>query len=215
MSWVYLRSLLAGLGNTILLSALTFLAGGALGLVVALAKISPNRWVAGAATGYVEVLQGIPLLVLLGFAFFGPNILGFESISPLGAAVLAFALYASAYLGEIWRGCFQAVPKQQWEGAETLGLSRLQRMRTVILPQAVRIATPPTVGFMVQIVKNTSVASLVVGFAELSYNAKIINNSTFKPFLYFGLAALMYFAVCYPLSVSSRMLERRFRVGAR
>lgn len=215
MSWVYLRSLLAGLGNTILLSALTFLTGGALGLLVALARISPNRWVARAAVGYVELLQGIPLLVLLGFAFFGPNILGFESISPLGAAVLAFALYASAYLGEIWRGCLQAVPKQQWEGAETLGLSRLQRMRTVILPQAVKIAIPPTVGFMVQIVKNTSVASLVVGFAELSYNAKIINNSTFKPFLYFGLAALMYFAVCYPLSVSSRMLERRFRVGAR
>jgi len=215
MNMVFLASLLAGLGNTVLLSVLTFLTGGALGLFIALGRISPSRTIRRLAISYVEVLQGIPLLVLLGFAFFGPNVFGFDSLSPLGAAVLAFALYASAYLGEIWRGCLQAVPKQQWEGAETLGLSRLQRMRTIILPQAARIAIPPTVGFMVQIVKNTSVASLVVGFAELSYNAKVINNSTFRPFLYFGLAALLYFIVCYPLSVTSRILERRLRVGAR
>src|SRR3546814_7363384 len=72
-------------------------------------------------------------------------------------------------------------------------------MALVILPQALRIATPPTVGFMVQIVKNTSIASLVIGYAELSYNAKILNNSTFEPFLYFGCAAALYFAICYPM----------------
>ena len=86
-------------------------------------------------------------------------------------------------------------------------------MRKVVLPQALRIATPPTVGFMVQIIKNTSIASLVIGFAELSYNAKVLNNSTFQPFVYFGCAALLYFAMCYPLSLWSRRLERKLNAS--
>jgi polar amino acid transport system permease protein len=121
-------------------------------------------------------------------------------------------IYASAFLGDIWRGCIQAVHKSQWEAAECIGLTRWQRMRMIVLPQALRMATPPTVGFAVQVIKNTSVASLVIGFAELSYNAKVLNNSTFQPFLYFGGAALLYFAMCYPLSRWSRVLERKLHV---
>ena len=83
------------------------------------------------------------------------------------------------------------------------------------LPQALRLATPSTVGFMVQIVKNTSVASIVVGFAELSYNAKTLNNTTFQPFIYFGLAAVLYFAICYPLSRQALSLERKLNVADR
>ncbi len=91
------------------------------------------------------------------------------------------------------------MPRNQWEARGCLGLSRIQRMFRVMLPQALKIATPPTVGFMVQIVKNTSFASLVIGFAELTYNAKILNNATFKPFLYFGFAAILYFMMWFPL----------------
>ncbi|WMT91897.1 amino acid ABC transporter permease [Pelagibacterium sp. H642] len=215
MNMIFIQSLLWGLWNTVFLSALTFLIGGAMGFVVALTRISPVSGLRWAASGYIQVIQGIPLLVLMGLCFYGPDILGLPSATPLWAAAAGMSIYTSAYLGEIWRGCFQAVPKPQWEAAECAGLTRWQRMRWVILPQATRISIPPTVGFLVQIVKNTSIASLIVGYAELSYNAKIINNSTFQPFIYFGLAAILYFAVCYPLSVQSRILERKFNVANR
>jgi polar amino acid transport system permease protein len=108
----------------------------------------------------------------------------------------------------------ESISRTQFEAAECLGLTRWQALRDVILPQALRIATPPTVGFLVQLVKNTSLAS-VVGFLELTRAAQVINNSLFQPFLVFGIAALLYFAVCYPLSVWSRSLERKLNVGRR
>jgi len=215
MSQEQLSFLLQGAWGTLLLSALTFVAGGLAGLALAMARISPARPVRMAAAAWIQLIQGTPLLVLMGLCFYGPSIAGFGSVPALLAAVVAMFIYASAFLGEIWRGCIQAVHKSQWEAAECLGLTRWQRMRQVVLPQALRIATPPTVGFAVQIVKNTSVASLVIGFAELSYNAKVLNNSTFQPFMYFGSAALLYFALCYPLSRWSLALERKLHASRR
>jgi polar amino acid transport system permease protein len=205
--------LLLGAWGTVQLSALAFVGGGLIGLAVALARVSPVKAVRVAAAGYIQVIQGTPLLVLMGVCFFGPNIAGIGSVPALAAAALAITIYASAILGEIWRGCIQAVPRAQWEAAECLALTRWERMRRVILPQALRIATPPTVGFLVQIIKNTSIASLVVGYAELSYNAKVLNNSTFQPFLYFGCAVVLYFILCYPLSRWSRALERKLHAS--
>jgi polar amino acid transport system permease protein len=213
MTQEQLMYLLQGAVGTLVLSLLTFLAGGLAGLGIALARVAPARGVRLAAGAWIQVIQGTPLLVLMGLCFYGPNIAGIGSVPALLAASLAMSIYASAFLGEIWRGCIQAVHKSQWEAAECLGLTRWQRMAKVILPQALRIATPPTVGFLVQIIKNTSVASLVIGFAELSYNAKVLNNSTFQPFLYFGCAALLYFAMCYPLSRWSRTLERKLNAS--
>ncbi len=205
--------LLMGAWGTVQLSALAFVGGGLIGLAVALARVSPVKAVRMAAAGYIQVIQGTPLLVLMGVCFFGPNIAGIGSVPALAAAALAITIYASAFLGEIWRGCIQSVPRSQWEAAECLALTRWERMRRVILPQALRIATPPTVGFLVQIIKNTSIASLVVGYAELSYNAKVLNNSTFQPFLYFGCAVVLYFILCYPLSRWSRALERKLNAA--
>jgi len=209
----HLGFLVMGAWGTVQLSALAFVGGGLIGLAIALARVSPLRAVRIASAGYIQIIQGTPLLVLMGICFFGPNIAGIGSVPALVAAALAITVYSSAFLGEIWRGCIQAVPRSQWEAAECLGLSRLERMRKVILPQALRIATPPTVGFMVQIIKNTSIASLVLGYAELSYNAKVLNNSTFQPFLYFGCAAVLYFILCYPLSRWSRILERKLNAS--
>lgn len=205
--------LLMGAWGTVQLSALAFVGGGLIGLAVALARVSPIKAVRVAAAGYIQVIQGTPLLVLMGVCFFGPNIAGIGSVPAIVAAALAITIYASAFLGEIWRGCIQSVPRSQWEAAECLALTRWERMRRVILPQALRIATPPTVGFLVQIIKNTSIASLVVGYAELSYNAKVLNNSTFQPFLYFGCAVVLYFILCYPLSRWSRALERKLNAA--
>ncbi|GAC1608100.1 MAG: amino acid ABC transporter permease [Ramlibacter sp.] len=205
--------LLMGAWGTLQLSALAFVGGGLIGLAVALARVSPIQAVRVLSAGYIQAIQGTPLLVLMGVCFFGPNIAGIGSVPALAAAAFAITLYASAFLGEIWRGCIQSVPRSQWEAAECLALTRWERMRRVILPQALRIATPPTVGFLVQIIKNTSIASLVVGYAELSYNAKVLNNSTFQPFLYFGCAVVLYFILCYPLSRWSRTLERKLNAS--
>lgn len=201
--------ILRGAGWTLVLSTLGFAGGVAIGLPLALARTSSSRVLRMPASIWVQIVQGIPLPVLMFVSYFGMSIGGFD-VPALVAAGVAMTLYASAYLGEIWRGCIEAVPRTQWEAAECLALTRTQRLVSVILPQALRIAVPPTVGFLVQIVKNTSY-SVVIGFFDLTYSAKVINNSTFKPFTVFTIAALLYFAICFPLSLCARRLERRLR----
>jgi polar amino acid transport system permease protein len=205
--------LLQAAGWTLVLSLMAFVGGGLLGFIVALCRISPIRSLRWLSTGYVQLVQGTPLLILMFLAYFGLSIVGL-SLPALVAAGLSMTIYVSAYIGEIWRGCIQAVPRTQWEAAECLALSRVQRMRLVVLPQALRIATPPTVGFMVQIVKNTSLAS-VVGFVELARAGQVVNNSLFEPFLVYMLVAGLYFLLCFPLSWWSRQLERRLLVAHR
>lgn len=191
---------------TVGLSAIALIGGGTFGLLVALGRVSSSRILRLLAATYVQLIQGTPLLVIMFLSFFGLAAIGFN-ISPLLAAGASMTIFVAAYLGEIWRGCIEAVPKPQWEAAEGLALSRTQRMVKVILPQAIRIATPPTVGFIVQIIKNTSLAS-VVGFVELTRSGQIINNSLFEPFVIYSIIALVYLSLCYPLSRLSRRLER-------
>jgi len=196
---------------TVLLSLVAFAGGVLVGLPIALMRVSPNNALRIVAGGYIQLIQGTPLLILLFLTYFGLGILGYK-LAPLVAAGLALTLYAAAFLGEIWRGCIEAVPRTQWEASDCLGLDRFQQYAYVILPQAFRMAIPPTVGFMVQIVKNTSLAS-VVGFVELARAGQIVNNSTFEPFIIFCIVAAIYFAMCYPLSLASRFLERRANAG--
>ena len=202
--------LIAAAQWTVLLSLIAFAGGALVGLPIALMRVSPSRALRVVAGGYIQLIQGTPLLILLFLTYFGLGILGYKLV-PLVAAGLALTLYAAAFLGEIWRGCIEAVPRTQWEASDCLGLDRFQQYAYVILPQAVRMAIPPTVGFMVQIVKNTSLAS-VIGFVELSRAGQIVNNSTFEPFIIFCVVAAIYFALCYPLSLAARALERRTHV---
>ena len=213
LNLAHLQFLFDGLLWTVALSALAFVGGGLLGFMVALGRLYGPRWSRTLVALYIKLIQGLPLLVLLPLAYFGLPAIGFD-VKPLAAAGLALSIYVSAYLGEIWRGCIESVPKTQFEAAECLALRWHQRLIHVILPQAVKISTPPTVGFMVQIVKNTSLAS-AIGFVELARAGQIINNSTFEPFIIFVIVAIMYFALCYPLSVLSRRLEERFNVAHR
>ena len=196
---------------TVLLSLIAFAGGALVGLPIALMRVSPSHALRIVAGGYIQLIQGTPLLILLFLTYFGLGILGYK-LAPLVAAGLALTLYAAAFLGEIWRGCIEAVPRTQWEASDCLGLDRFQQYAYVILPQAFKMAIPPTVGFMVQIVKNTSLAS-VVGFVELARAGQIVNNSTFEPFIIFCIVAAIYFAMCYPLSLASRFLERRANAG--
>ena len=203
----HLGFLLQGAGWTVALSLIAFVGGGAAAFLVALARVSPHRAVRASAGAWVQLVQGSPLLVIMFLAYFGLPTLGIK-VSALAAAGVSLTVYVSAYLGEIWRAAIESVPRAQWEAAECLALSRTQRMFKVVLPQAVRLATPPTVGFMVQIVKNTSLAS-VVGFVELARSGQIINNSIFEPFIVYLFIAAIYFTLCYPLSLWSRRLERK------
>lgn len=213
LSWPHILFLLQGAMWTVALSLLAFLFGGIAGLAIALMRTSRLRWLRQLAGLYVQIIQGTPLLIVMFLAYFGLSVMGFN-LPAIVAASLSITVYAAAYLGEIWRGCLQAVPRTQWEAADTLGFTRTQLLALVIIPQALRIATPPTVGFMVQIIKNTSIAS-IVGFAELTYTGKVINNSTFQPFLVYVIVAIIYFCLCYPLSRWSRALERKLNVANR
>jgi polar amino acid transport system permease protein len=198
---------------TIGLSLFALLGGGVLGFCIALMRVSNNRIAATISGAYIQVVQGIPLLVLLFISYFGFSIAGFNT-GPLITVFAAFSIYSAAYLGEIWRGCIESVPKTQWEASACLGFPRHLQLAQVILPQALRISIPPTVGFMVQLVKNTSLAS-TVGFIELARAGQILNNTTFRPFTIFLLVASIYFCICFPLSYLSRRLEGSLHVANR
>lgn len=193
---------------TIALSLIAFLGGALGGLTVALARVSDNTSARLAATGFIRLFQGTPLLMQLFIVYFGLNIVGLPTSAWLAAAV-ALTLHASAFLGEIWRGCIQAVPRGQTEAADALAYGYITRMKDVILPQAARIAAAPTTGFLVQLIKSTSLAS-IIGFTELTRAGQVISNATFKPFVVISLVAVLYFILCWPLSLAAKRLESRF-----
>ena len=197
---------------TLALTALAFIGGGIVGLLIATLRVSPFaplRWI---GAGYVNLIQGIPLLAWLFVFFFGIPVLAGVQVSPWIAATVAFSVYAGAFLGEIWRGCLQAIPRQQWEAGAALGLSFAEQLRHIIVPQAVRVAIPPTVGFLVQLIKNTSLGA-VIGFVELTREGQLTNAATYRPFTVYIVVAIIYFAMCFPLTQLSRRLERRLRVA--
>jgi polar amino acid transport system permease protein len=211
--WDIVRNLLLSARWTVLLSLVAFVGGGIAGLLILVMRTSRSPVLRKITSAHIELFQGTPLLMQLFLAFFGLSLLGVET-SPWFAASLALTLFTSAFLAEIWRGCVESIPKGQWEASASLAMGYLQQMRHVIVPQAVRIAIPPTVGFSVQVVKGTALAS-IIGFVELSKASTMITNASFKPFTVYGLTALIYFALCWPLSKYSRHLERKFNVSHR
>ena len=210
-AWDIVRNLLLGARWTILLSLAGFAGGGIAGLGLMILRTGRNRVLRSASRIYIELFQGTPLLLQFFLVFFGLPLLGFD-VPPWLAAFVGLTLSVSAYLAEIWRGCVEAIPTGQWDAAAALGLHRFGQLRLVILPQAIRIAVPPTVGFSVQLVKSTALTS-IIGFSELMKTANAINNATFAPFMVYGMVALIYFALCFPLTACARRLERGMRLG--
>ena len=210
--WDIFRNLLLAARWTIALSLVAFVGGGVVGLLLLLARLAKwpgaERWVGA----YVQLFQGTPLLMQLFLAYFGLAALGLPT-SAWVAAALALTLYSSAFLTEIWRGCVNAIPKGQWEASASLALSLSEQLRHIIGPQALRVAVAPTVGFMVQVIKGTALAS-VIGFVELTKAGTMIVNATFQPFLVYACVAAMYFVLCWPISAYSRRLERKLSRAA-
>lgn len=212
-TWDILRNLLLAARWTVLLSLVSFIGGGVVGLLLLFARISRKRAARTFVKYYVELFQGTPLLMQLFIAFFGLGLFGVDVPAWLAACV-ALVLWTAAFLTEIWRGCVESIAKGQWEASASLAMGRLQQMRYVILPQALRIAVPPTVGFSVQVVKGTALTS-IIGFVELSKAGTMVTNATFEPFTVYGFVALIYFVLCWPLSKSSQVLERKLNVAHR
>jgi polar amino acid transport system permease protein len=209
--WIDLFYLVAAMRWTLALTAMAFVGGAVIGMIVAVLRVTrfaPLRWL---GVVYVQFVQGIPLLAWLFVFYFGLAIMGLP-VLPWIAAAAAFSIYGGAFLGEIWRGALQAIPKTQWEAGAALGLGFGEQLRYVIVPQAVRIAVPPTVGFLVQLIKNTSLAA-IIGFVELTREGQLTTASTFQPFTVYMTVAGLYFLLCFPLSQWSRSLERKFHVA--
>lgn len=206
-NWDILRNLLLAARWTVALSLVAFVGGGVVAILLLGLRTLPQCSLRLGIAAYVQLFQGTPLLMQLFLAYFGLALWGWET-SAWTAAALALTLYTSAFLVEIWHGCVQAIPKGQWEAAQSLALSWLEQLRYVILPQATRIAVAPTVGFLVQVIKGTALAS-VIGFVELTKAGTMITNATFEPFLVYSMVAALYFVLCFPVSMAARQLEKR------
>jgi len=207
--WDIFRNLLLAGRWTVALSLVAFVGGGLVGLGLLLLRLAKLRGAETGVSAFVQLFQGTPLLMQLFLAYFGLALFGIN-VSAWVAAAVALTLYTSAFLAEIWRGCVAAIPKGQWEAADSLALSFGEKMRHVIGPQALRIAVAPTVGFLVQVIKGTALAS-VIGFIELTKAGTMITNATFRPFTVYACVALMYLTLCWPISAASKQLERKLR----
>jgi len=192
---------------TLLLSLVAFVGGGVVGLVIAVLRTTQSRALRWLTAGYIQLFQGTPVLMLLFLFYYGLAVLFDMQVDAWPAVALAFTLYSGAFLGEIWRGSIQAIPRTQWEASACLSLGHLHQLRYVILPQAMRISIPPTVGFLVQLIKGTSIAA-IIGFVELTRAGQLMVNVTFQPMIIYPIVAALYFAICWPLSLLARNLER-------
>ena len=207
--WDIVRNLLLAARWTVGLSLIAFVGGSLVGLLLLILRLSKLPAVGPLVAAYVQLFQGIPLLVQLFLSYYGLGLLGINT-SPWVAAGMGLTLYASAFLTEIWRGCVASIPRGQWEASASLAMNFGEQLRHVILPQAARLAIAPTVGFLVQVIKGTALAS-VIGFVEVTKAGQMIANATYQPFLVYSGVGLMYFMLCFPLSWWSRRIERSLR----
>ena len=222
---LFSERILHGLLLTLELTAIAMVAGVALGIVVAVARMSPNRLLAGAGAFYVWLFRGTPVLVQLLFWSFiaalyptvgiGPlqvdaNVL----ITPFMAAILGLALNQAAYMAEIVRAGILSVPGGQAEAASALGLSRMQTLRRIVLPQAMRVIVPPTGNETISMLKTTSLVS-VIASSDLLYSAQLIYSQNFKQVPLLIVVCVWYLAITTLLSLGQSVLERHYGRGVK
>jgi polar amino acid transport system permease protein len=212
--WNNLPFLMEGLWLTVAISFLALAMSMVLGLLVAIVRMSKNRAVSLIAAGYVEVFRDTPVLVqLFWFYYVLPILLGVQ-ISAFGAALTGLTLHSAAYLGEVYRAGIQAVPSGHVEAAKVLGLKPSQTFVRIVLPQAFRTIMPPLVNNFVDLIKLSSLAS-VFAVGEITRKATELSAATFRPLEIFTFIAVIYFFICWPLSLAMRGLERRLHVHIR
>jgi polar amino acid transport system permease protein len=210
--WSNWAFLLSGIQATLLVTAAALVVGLAVGLMVALGRMSRRRWLSGPATAYIEVFRNTPALVQLIWVYYCLPILTGINMSAAASCTIALAVNGAAYIAEIIRGGIQSVDRGQVEAARTLGMSYGQTMRKVVLPQAFRRMIPPFVNEAVSLLKFSSLVS-VLGVADLTYQAQVLSTTTFRPIEIFTVIAGVYFALCTAMSYFARRLEIRLAVA--
>ena len=203
--------LIEAAGNTLRMTVLAFILAVIVGLLLALAKLSPIAPLRWFASGYIEVLRGIPVLAVLFLIYFGLADFGII-FDAFPAAVVGLGLSGAAYMAEIFRAGIESIHRGQMEAALTVGLTPMAAMRWVILPQALRVVLPPLANFGIALLKDTSVAS-IISAPELMLRARDLASSSFLPLEVFLLAAAIYLVMSLPVAFLTRRLEARFSRG--
>ncbi|WP_349305431.1 amino acid ABC transporter permease [Bacillus sp. FJAT-50079] len=200
---MYWEGFLATLTISIIALIASFLIGAIIA-VMRITPIAPLRWI---GTAYVEFFRNIPLLVIAFFFYFGTPALGLQ-LSGFTSGTIALTIYTSAFIGEAIRSGILSVPKGQTEAARSSGLTYLQTMRMIILPQAIKIVIPPIGNQFINLVKNSSILALIAG-TELMYQADLISAKTYVVFDVYIFVALFYLVITIPLSFGVGYLEKR------
>jgi polar amino acid transport system permease protein len=208
----FLAPLLHGAKYSVLLTAIVMVISTLAGLLVALGRLSPRRWLRMPLTAYVEFVRSTPALVHLYYIYFVLPMFHI-TLEAMLAGIIGLSIGYTAYLSEVFRASITAIPKTQMEASSSLGMSYIQTMTRVILPQAARIALPSTVNYLLSLTKDTSLLSLVT-IQELMFTGILLGSVTFKYFTILTEVALLYFAICYPLTILSSWLERRLNESA-
>lgn len=196
-----------GLRNTLLASVLALMGSFMIGTIIAVLRLTPIKLLRGIGTAYVEFFRNIPLLLTVYIFFLGLPALGLI-LNGFVSGTLGLMIYTSAYIAEAIRAGIMAVPKGQSEAARSSGLSYMQTMRHILLPQAIKIVVPPISNQFLNLVKNSSILGVVSGF-DLMFYADIVNSETYQTVNALFIAALLYLLLTIPLSYLTRLLEKR------
>ncbi|MGG2067020.1 MULTISPECIES: amino acid ABC transporter permease [unclassified Bacillus (in: firmicutes)] len=203
----FMPMLKGAISDTIPLTLISFAIGLVLATLTALCRISGNRVLEWIARIYVSIIRGTPLLVQLFIIFYGLPTIGI-TINSFPAAIIGFSLSVGAYASEIIRAAILSIPKGQWEAAYTIGMSYPQALRRVILPQATRVSIPPLSNTFISLIKDTSLASMIL-VTEMFRKAQEIAATNYEFLVVYTEAGLMYWVICFLLSIVQQILEKR------
>jgi polar amino acid transport system permease protein len=205
--------LLQGVWTTLGVTAVSISAAIVLGLGIGLLRISHRRTLRAIAITYIEIFRNTPALVQLIWVYYCLPVLTGINLDPITSCMVALSVNGAAYVAEIFRAGIQAVPAGQAEAARSIGMSYPMAMRKVILPQAVRHMIPPFVNEAVSLLKYSSLVS-VLGVADLTYQAQTLSTTTFRPIEIFTFIGVVYFFLCWAMSVGAQWLERRLKASS-
>ncbi|HET6625902.1 MAG TPA: amino acid ABC transporter permease [Nocardioidaceae bacterium] len=205
----FMPPLIRGALLTIFLCVVSGALGTLIGLIFGIARSAPLAVVRWLAAIYTNFIRGIPILIILLFMYFALPLMFPAATFDRGVtAIVGLSVYSGAYMAEIFRGSIEAIPRGQLEAAEALGMHYLLKMRYVVMPQALKIAVPPAIGFLIALVKASSLVS-VIGFTDLTRAGRIITSQNHLPLVTFVIVAALYFIISYPISLFGRWYERR------
>jgi polar amino acid transport system permease protein len=207
----WLPQLMVAAGGTLRITAGAFVLASLVGLLLAFARLSRHRWLSRAALVYIEVIRGIPALTLLFLLYFALAAGGIVMYA-FQAAVVGLGLNGAAYLAEVYRAGLEAIHAGQREAAQSVGMTSVQAMRYIVLPQAMRVVLPPLVNYLIALLKETSIASLIAA-PELTNRARDLSSEYFMPMDLYLLTGLIYFLMAFPLSRAAKYLEARMARG--